>query len=157
MSSQDLDFKTRCSDRYQFEHSVLPDFILGSDGADIIRIILHNKGAFFVNGYKFIHKDEENYTCPYETSDFKFIPVKLDDEKYCLRINLPEPEVSPLCRSIFITHNKNFGNRRYFTLETGTKPGEEFLCEWDKDKKHINYGNKPGDPFMRILTILFQG
>lgn len=119
-------------DRYTLEHIFLPQNVLADHGADVIRKILRKKGRFFVDFFRQNNSfGTDNYTCPYTEEQFSVEKIHFDRaENICLiRIQMPEPERQPLCKSIFICCDRRMNDRRYLTEEL-TSSNRYFLCEW---------------------------
>lgn len=138
------------SDRYQLEHLVLPMGILGESGANILKAILEQKGNFFIELYNTMNKDKSDYICRYSSDDFKIHTVRLNEkgnEKLVIQIQMPKPERTALCSSIYIVHDENFENRRYITVELSG--GGLVICEWNGS--HRFYGNYSEELLRKIL------
>ena len=129
-------------DRYQLEHMILRQWILGENGAAVLSSVIEQKGDFFAGLFQAMHKDEAHYTCPYSPDDFKVQGVRLareNQEKLVLQIQMPRPERVTLCSSVYIVHDDRLENRRYITTEL-SHSGGLIICEWTKDGGHVNYG-----------------
>lgn len=122
--------------RYEFEHIAFPslfyemspeacrDLIINSNFAyDSMRRLLSKKQSF-----------------PYAEADFKKELVELDENMMVCWITMPKPEFLVDCWQICLVFNLNNKDERdYFTIEYGFDD-KLFVCEWDKDQKHSNYG-----------------
>ncbi len=140
-------------DRYQLEHMILRQWILGADGANIISAIIEQKGDFFIGLYKAMHENEENYSCPYSSDDFNIKCIRLPGgkrDKLVLQLQMPNPERVPLCSNIFILHNEQFENRRYITLELSASGGY-MICEWNGES-HSLCGKYSEETLLKTLT-----
>jgi len=129
------------TDRYQLEHLILRQGVFSESGPNILTALLEQKGNFLVSLYNTINKDNPDYRCRYSAEDFKIQGVHLAEkgqEKLIIQIQMPKPERSTLCNSIYIVHDENFDNRRYITTELSDS-GLVF-CEWDVYGRHSYYG-----------------
>ena len=138
-------------DRYFVEHKFLRDNILGDDGQAVLSIILFEQGKFFVNLYSMLHEDDSDYQCPYRAEDFSAEGFKLSDDTFFVRVNMPEPETEVLCSMIVIAHDEEGNSRRYITVEGNIHEGA-FLCEWQKDGVHANYGSYSEEKLISIIS-----
>ena len=137
---------------------MLPQELCSEEGKEIFPGIVQSRGAFFVNLFNLIG-EKEGIACPYDESDYVFKPALINGNETnpgfaILKIELPKPERAPLCVAIFICHQDNFENIRYYTLELD-EMGDYSLCEWDCDR-HLNYGSAPESEkelFYKIYTI----
>ncbi len=137
--------------RYHLEHRLLPEWILGENGAAVISNILIRKGEFFITLYKSLHEDEADYVCPYSPEDFQIRGVRLGENssKMVLHIQMPAPERTPLCKMVFIVHDEKPENRRYLTAEMSFSD-KTMLCEW-RNGTHSLYGEFSEELFHRVL------
>ena len=144
--------------RYFFEHRLLPQELYSKRGSNVIIGMLEQKGEFFVSVLNLLGS-EQGYKCPYSPSDFVLKPQLMrangkTPSLAILAIDMPEPEITPLCSRIYICHDENFSRIRYYTLERSITGGN-ILCGWEKDS-HNNYGSPPENEeklFYKIYSL----
>ncbi len=151
--------------RYYFEHQFAPNqflhntvpflFELIGDGGEETRDI----GAYVYHMFlKVAQKEDVSVT--YSLDDFRADLWDLDDGDYMLRIDMPEPQENPQCKTIFLLFNTEFSHLGYFTLELLEKKWRRkryVLCEWTADE-HSNYGFAPkdADEIEKMVVNLFR-
>lgn len=138
--------------RYALEHLRLPELIFDKNGANILKTILIEKGEFFIFLYNTMHKEESDYVCRYSTDDFKVQPIRLveqNNEKLVVRIQMPKPERTTLCNSIYVVIDENFNGQRYITTEL-SHGGGLVICEW-KYLRHCTYGYYSEELLRKII------
>lgn len=149
--------------RYQLEHRFIPEALYSEDCERLITSLLTKRGEFLIDVLNFLGRDT-NYQCPYKESDFQFKPILVgrdgDPNQFAvLEIDMPEPDVSPLCHRLFICHDASFQRLMYLTYEKGLE-GNKILCGWNADGAHLNYGAFTGSEeelFYRIIGIYTNG
>lgn len=147
---------------YYLEHRFIPESLYSENGERLISSLLKGRGAFLIDVLNFLGR-ESDYQCPYKENDFQIKPILIgkdgDPNQFAIiEIDMPEPDVSPLCYRVYICHDYNFSNLLYLTYEKGLN-GDDMLCGWDSDGSHINYGPVGDDEeelFYRIVNI-YQG
>lgn len=60
------------------------------------------------------------------------------DSMLCL--HMPNPQRELLCFQVYLVFSKDYRRRRYFTVERGTSSEVRFLCSWEPDGGHSDYG-----------------
>ena len=55
-----------------------------------------------------------------------------------LKVELPEPEESPLCRTIYMVYSNDLKERAFFTIER-YDDGSYGLCGWLSPKCHVSF------------------
>lgn len=140
-------------DRYSLEHLLLPEFVLGENGANILNMMLHEKGKFFTDLYGRMNEKTLGDQCPYSEEQFFVSGIRFEnnDNLYMVKIEMPDPERVPLCKLIFIFHDQQMNNRRYITAEM-TAPNTYVLCEWKAGHQHVNYGRYSEQNLRNITT-----
>lgn len=151
--------------RYYFEHQLMPNqffhdtvpflFELIGDGEEEIRDI----GAFVYHLFFKVAQKAE-VTVPYSKDDFRADLWDLDNGDYMLRIDMPEPQESLQCKTIFLLFNTDFSHLRYFTvelMEIKWKRKRYVLCEW-MEEFHLNHGpvSNDSDEIEKIVVKKFH-
>lgn len=141
--------------RYAVEADILPHLILGRDGLSVVAAMLEKKSDFFVELFS------SQYVRIYSASDFSVKNFEIDANHSILEVEMPEPEVSPLCEKLIIAVDSSMKVIRYLTVEKGFAEGPfasgPFLCEWklsnesSEGRMHLNYGNFSQPKLMEIL------
>ncbi len=141
--------------RYQLEHRMLPGWFYG-EGARLIGVLEQDQ-AFL---YKVMNRllEQEGIANPYRAEQFQATFVSVNESVMALRLTLPEPEDEPLCYELVMIFDRNYTRTGFYTIEKGSGVGVErmFLCGWDRDWSHQNYGSCAPDreqAFRRILEI----
>ena len=140
--------------RYQFEHKFLPGMFFEHPEALITLLLDDASKLCSIIGDIFDYAKIEN---PYSPDDFKAEPVKIDENNYAIQITLPEPFTEPLSYFHYIFFDIDFKKTAYFCLEKGNDffgKEEPFLCGWDSDHNHLNFGNCPLDEKIAFLRCL---
>lgn len=146
------------SSLYELEHHLIPESFFGKSCHDFIGAILNEKGNFFVDVLNWLNQDVPNYTCPFSPAQFKVRPFKTATGHevypyfYMVQLTMPDPDVSPLCKRVYICHDEMLGNRSYYTVEL-TTDGNWMLCGWNSRGMHLNYGDCPDDEELEIQQI----
>lgn len=136
--------------RYILEHKVIPN-LLYSEGFGFMAAIVSKN-----NVLNKIFKDimnEEGVENPYGDKPITVDPFKIDNILVA-RINFPEPEEMPLCYRSYVFFNAETENAAYYSIEKGQNDGEIFLCGWNKEGVHLNYGGCPDDEHEEIVQIV---
>lgn len=127
--------------RYHLEHRLFPHEFFEKKELFIAYLSAGPKAlhASFRNAYLL-----DNATCPHEEADFSVEYFTLGDDRFMVRLGMPQPEQVPDCHTIYLFFDKDFAQQRYFTVEQG-QADEIFLCEWDRGR-HLNHGLTSLDP-----------
>ena len=139
----------RC--RYFVEHKLLPGMLLGEDWKKTVDLILSLQGDYFVNLYTILNDDKPDYQCPYNKDEFSAEVLKLNDDKFCVKITMPEPETEVLCSMIVLICDETSGKRSYITVEGSTHTRGAFICGWE-DGIHSNYGPYSEQKLISIIS-----
>ena len=137
--------------RYLFEHELLPKAVLAEKGKKLIILIAQDSGGVLADFMDSIgSKIDNNYHCPYSAEDFAVVNRTFDRSDYkpryfIHRVVMPEPQFPPQCYCVYICHDADFANVRYYTLEKSADDAR-FLCGWTKNGTHLNYGPTDEDP-----------
>ena len=132
--------------RYYFEHTLLPELLYSEKGRAMVVAILKEKQKLLVDLMNDLIKGQ-GFICPYTEKDYAILPQLVSahgnlPEIAVLEIRMPKPEGTPLCSRVFICHDKNFENIRYYTVELSFD-NSYVLCGWDKGQIHLNHGSAP--------------
>ena len=152
--------QTDYSSRYECEHVLLPGQFY-QNGAAAILHLMGTQGATLMRLYHQLEKEHRGYVCPYTEKDFQESHMLYhceDDSALVMRIQMPTPEVSPLCRAIYLCLAKDSPRQMYFSSEL-MSDNNFALCSWTPEKTHLNYGRAPetySDEFDRVAQIFFS-
>ena len=132
--------------RYYFEHTLLPELLYSEKGRAMVVAILKEKQKLLVDLMNDLIKGQ-GFICPYTERDYAILPQLISahgnlPEIAVLEIRMPKPEGTPLCSRVFICHDKNFENIRYYTVELSFD-NSYVLCGWDKGQIHLNHRSAP--------------
>ena len=140
--------------RYGVEHVLLPKLMYEAANPFICDLI--ERGGALIEDLYTDAASTASATSPYSASDFTVEPKLYgidDDVIMVLRIGMPEPEVSPDCKSVFMCHSRNTGQMLYFTCEHSVNL-PYMLCVWTEDKLHLNfYDVEDTDDFEVVASI----
>ena len=133
--------------RYHYEHVYMTQPFY--ENPDRVMNIIYQYGAYQL-WFDFM---QNNDTDPvYAKEDFSETVIPQEDGGYLMRITLPKPEESLECSRLYLYWNPTTSEAGYYTVEYDNFFGETwFLCGWDKDHNHQNYGGAaplpdPSDP-----------
>lgn len=90
--------------------------------------------------------EEENIPCPYKAEQYKIDYYKIGENEYMIKVTFPLPEEMPLCSKVYFMFDEGFNNIQYFTVERDQIKGKKqefYLCGWDEEHSHLNYGQAP--------------
>lgn len=130
--------------RYYMEHQLLPELFF-EDKSDFIDAILDEDRNLL---YEFMIKvcEEENISCPYKEEQYKVDFYKISETEYMIKATFPLPEDTPLCSKVYFMFDECFDNLKYYTIERNQIKGKKriyYLCGWDEEHNHLNYGQAP--------------
>lgn len=100
-----LEYKTR----YFLEHKALPQ-ALRTSRAQLLATLLRGKGEAMMGFYTKAEKANPTYHCPYTAEQFSTSYreyINQNRSVFIMRIGMPEPEQSPLCRAVYIRYDSN--------------------------------------------------
>ena len=148
------------SARYLVEHRLLPS-ALYSAGEGLLVEITEGAEGLLMDAYGYAEENVEDYTCPYTAEDFDTEVNVIDlngDMGYVVRVDMPKPEVSPLCRAVYFCFDQRTDQCAYFTSEL-TPDGRYALCSWDAEGNHTNYGATDAtlDDETEGVAMIFRG
>ena len=133
--------------RYIYEHIYMTQPFFESPD-QVISII--SKYSAYQLWADFLQKNGLNPV--YTKEDFSETVIQQEDGSCLMRIILPKPESSLECGRLYLYWNAATGEAGYYTIEYDNFLGESwFLCGWDKDHNHLNFGGAaplpdPSDP-----------
>ena len=134
---------------YEFEHKLLPKWAYNS--VDFFNDLV-NKGIkeTLYRAIKSVY-DNHKEECPYREDDFSGFSTRLDVDTFVIVLRLPKPEEVPMCYCALLYMDLNTKRIAYYTMEKGKDPIDEreiqFLCGWDKEGNHNNYGSAYTDKY----------
>ena len=132
--------------RYFVEHKGLPHAFY-TEGCRLLSLLLAKEGQALRDYYTKLEGANPDYLCPYDADDFEVnYRTYIQDRDSCLvvRVEMPEPEDVRLCRAVFFVYGDHGSVELYFTSEF-TEEGTYFLCAWDEEGAHFNFGDAPCD------------
>lgn len=131
--------------RYYFEHEFLPRVFL-EKGETVIEMLQKYGGRLL---YKMMEQEckDAKVWCRYKESQYGCCTKKIGDGYTMLCLRFPNPGKSHMCSSAYCVFDKGYSVVRYFTLESERVRMKMvfFLCEWDSERYHFNYGMVPYD------------
>lgn len=130
--------------RYYCEHERLPEMFFENKNAFIKELLDEDRNLL----YELITQacEAEKIVCPYTENQYSYRKKSINDTYDMLKLIFPNPEEKLLCSSVYLVFDKEFADKRYFTVERDCIKGRKriyFLCEWDSDHTHYNYGRVP--------------
>ncbi|MCW6659011.1 hypothetical protein NHG25_00770 [Aerococcaceae bacterium NML191292] len=138
---------TVAENRYLLEHRWLPHWFFEQKEA-LVGAILSEESAFL---YKTMVEACTQEDVPYQAADYQAEMIKLTPDLYAVRIRMPQPEYVPHCHRVYLLFNADFTQKAYFTIELGLDG--DFICGWNEEGCHFNYGNAPQDLAEELAQI----
>ncbi len=126
---------------YEFEHRLLPRWILTS-GAFYNDLMKNGAKQTLYGALKSVY-DNRNEEMPYKLEDFNGMNFYTDESTIVAMMKLPDPTEVPQCYRMYMYYDPEIKKIACYTVEKGVDiDGTElrFLCEWDQDGNHKNYG-----------------
>lgn len=123
---------------YIYEHKVLPQYFYEMKDKFIMALV--NGEEEFLHGFLKSLYENEKAECSCSKEQFGVKTGRLSEKLMLARIVFPTPQTAPLCYYAYLIFDAEFEKAKYFTLERGASEEEMFLCEWNKNGEHINYG-----------------
>ena len=147
--------------RYYFEHRLLPNE-LHNNAAELVHFLQAN-GLYRL----WMNFTEANNLDTFYTEDefslCTLTDVRQGENAVLIRLTMPVPEDTPLCLRIYMYWDPDTGKTGYYTIEYDNFFGDTwFLCSWDKDGNHMDYGTidtvvDPADPgYQNALDMEFE-
>ena len=118
---------------YFLEHRFLRDqFFI--EPMSILNITFEGLMNFFKEIYK-----SKNCEFTYANEDFNIERFKIDNY-YIMIVSFPKPQEALLCDRIYFLYNEDLQDKKIVTIERAIDEPKGFLCSWDENKQHHNYG-----------------
>ena len=124
--------------RYYFEHEMLPNWFHKKTEAFIERLV-EEENNFLHEGMNLLCEDA-GQEMQYTREQYKVYRCRTQKEYTMICIEMPKPEVELLCYQVYLVFSHDYQNKGYYTVERGSSFRERFLCFWDQDQFHGNYG-----------------
>ena len=143
--------------RYFLEHKALPQALRYSR-AQLLASLLSGRGQAMIDFYAKAESANPSYRCPYAPEQFSTSYreyINQNRSVFIMRIGMPEPEQSPLCRAVYVCFAGDGCEDAYFTSEL-TPDGRYFLCAWGDNDIHMNYGEETAESFDRIAELYWE-
>ena len=140
--------------RYFLEHKAMPRALYAT-GAQLMASLMQSKGAAVRGFYRKAERANPSYQCPYSDKDFSVDYQEFTNKKdsaLIIRIRMPKPEISPLCRAVYLCYGKKKPENMYFTSELSPS-GDYCLCGWTRDDVHLNFGDSSAKEFDRVAEL----
>ena len=128
---------------YDFEHRVLPGWTYSSVQFFNDLVNVGEKNALY-RAAKMIY-EKQQIEFPFTVDDFSGLHGRLDADTVFSLLRFPQPTEVPLCYCALIFLDTKTNRTAYYTMERGMDPTDgreiQFLCGWDKEGKHQQYGS----------------
>ena len=148
-----LDFQVR----YFLEHKALPQALWNNREQLLLSLLRENQKAM-MEFYKRAETANPLYQCHYTPEQFSMSYreyIKQKRSVFIMRIGMPAPEQSPLCRAVYFCFAGDDCEDAYFTSEL-TPAGQFYLCAWADNDVHMNYGDETAEDFDRIAELFWE-
>ena len=133
--------------RYFLEHKAMPRALYAT-GAQLMASLMQSKGAA-VRGF---YRKAERARSEEHTSELQSQHHISYASVLIIRIRMPEPEASPLCRAVYLCYGKKTPKNMYFTSELSPS-GDYCICGWTRDEVHLNFGDSSAKEFDRVAEL----
>ena len=128
---------------YGFQHQALPRWAYNSTQFFNDLVNTGEKKTLYEAAKRVYENNNEE--CPFKEEDFGGFHVRMDVKTVAVVLRFPKPEEVPMCYCSFIFLDAETKRIGYYTLEKGKDPISErdmqFLCGWDKEGNHQQYGS----------------
>ena len=124
--------------RYYFEHEMLPNWFYKKTETFIEKLV-EEENNFLYEGMNLLCEDTEQ-EMRYTREQYKVYRCNTKKEYIMIYIEMPKPEIELLCYQVYLVLSDDYQNKGYYTVERGSSLQERFLCSWDQDQFHSNYG-----------------
>lgn len=124
--------------RYYFEHRLLPNWFY--EKTEVLIERLEEGGEHFLYGGMSVLCEESGAVMKYTREQYKIYRCNIEKEYTMIRIEMPRPEGEPMCYEVYLVFSDDYQSKKYFTVEMGSSVQERFLCSWDQNQSHCNYG-----------------
>ena len=124
--------------RYYFEHKMLPRYFY--EKPEALLEVIRNVGVYPL--WETVAK--ENGTDPhYPEEDYITHFYRAEDGSQIIQIEMPDPDMEPLCYRIYFIYNPDKEITAYYTAECSSfVPEICFICTWDKEDNHELCGSR---------------
>ena len=142
--------------RYCLEHKTLPE-ALWQNRAQLLLSFLQGKEQVMVELYKQAEKANPEYACPYSAEQFTVCfreYVEDNGSVLILKVEMPAPESSPLCRAIYICFAGDQHEDFYFTSELAST-GQYYLCAHTANKMHLKF-DEADNEFDKVAELFWE-
>ncbi len=142
--------------RYFMEHKALPQALYTNRASLLLNLLRGDK--VMSDFYAKAESANPDYNCSYDASQFSVSHreyINEDNAVFIVRIGMPEPESSPLCRAVYICFSGDNYKDMYFTSELAPD-GQFFLCGWSANDVHLNFGSTSEDEFARVAELFWE-
>lgn len=135
------------SDRYYFEHRLLPSLLY--EGPEELLTFMEQSGAYTL-WYNFTQNNGLDLV--FAKDDFSQEMIPQEDATRIIRVWLPKPEENLECSRVYLCWNPETSAAAYYTVEYDLFFDVAwYLCGWTADGSHENYGTigalpAPEDP-----------
>lgn len=120
--------------RYYIEHIMLKDLFFKDTKAIVSNISEKLLYDIYLDMY-----NTNNAVQDFD-NDFEVRKMKIAENHYMACCFLPKPIYTPLCYRIYLCFDENTKKLGYFTIEKSTMDDSAFVCSWDAQGTHHNYG-----------------
>lgn len=142
--------------RYALEHRLIPSQLYEGKMKFLNAIVDPGNplSKVFIDMMK-----EDNVENPYGEQPIKIDPFRID-HVIVAHITFPEPEEEPLCYEGYALYDSKTDQAGYYCIEKGGVFGDApYLCGWNKEGLHSNYGLCPDNQeelFVNILRLFLD-
>lgn len=147
--------------RYIVEHRAIPE-IFYREKAGLLNAILDKQGQFFSQLFDLVSQTaEDEEAMSYSEEDFNIEPRGFrceDMNVYVIIVDMPKPQCSPLCRTLYFCYEETTETVKYYTSEKSIET-PYMLCGWNDDQTHVNYGRAELDrekEFMQTARLFID-
>ena len=143
--------------RYFLEHKALPRALYHSR-EHLMASLLGRRNRAMMDFYAKAERSNPDYTCPYTSEQFSLIYreyIEHSHTVFIIRLGMPKPERSPLCRGVYLCFADDRCEDAYFTSEL-SPAGKYLLCAWTADEAHLNYGETTDDEFATVAKLFSE-
>lgn len=140
-------------ERKQFEFGFLPKRFF-EQGKQMMDDLCEKKEEYVDQFFEECYQQKRMY--PYLPEEFSVMVMNISQELLIVRVDLPPRDMGvPSCFRVYFAWNDVEQSGRYFTIERTQDPGRHLLGEFQKDWKHVDYGQAPaeGAELQKIIDI----
>ena len=140
-------------ERKQFEFGFLPKRFF-EQGKQMMDDLCEKKEEYVDQFFEECYQQKRMY--PYLPEEFSVMVMNISQELLIVRVDLPPRDMGvPSCFRVYFAWNDVEQSGRYFTIERTQDAGRHLLGEFQKDWKHVDYGQAPaeGAELQKIIDI----